>query len=76
MDEKQVVRKIMWDKRISQEEIAQKTGMTNQSAVSAKLRTNAMKVDALCGILSVMGYELVIRAKDGSEEYVVRGEGK
>lgn len=76
MDEKQVVRKIMWDKRISQEEIAQKTGMTNQSAVSAKLRTNAMKVDVLCDILRVMGYELVIRAKDGSEEYVVRGEEK
>ena len=66
------IRAILAQEGITQTELAKTLGYAQQSAVSGRLNTTRPSIDKIGEILSVLGYEMVIRKVEGGErEYVV-----
>lgn len=64
----EIVKELMSIRKWSQSKLAEETGFKRQSNITGILnRGSSMRVDNLQKMVEVMGCELVVRAKDGSE---------
>lgn len=73
MTAKELVKTLMVEKDVSNAEMANALGIT-QAALWDRLnpkKTNNMTIGKLNDMLSKLGYELVIREKDGNGEYTL-----
>ncbi len=72
MNEKEIVKIIMSEKGISQNQLAILANMKSQSNITGFLnRGNSIRVDTLNQMLSAMGCELIIRDTILEKEYKV-----
>lgn len=73
MTAKELVKTLMVKKDVSNAEMANALGIT-QAALWDRLnpkKTNNMTIGKLNDMLSKLGYELVVREKDGNGEYTL-----
>lgn len=73
MTAKELVKTLMVEKDMSNAEMANALGIT-QAALWDRLnpkKTNNMTIGKLNDMLSKLGYELVVREKDGKGEYTL-----
>lgn len=73
MTAKELVKTLMLEKDVSNAEMANALGIT-QAALWDRLnpkKTNNMTIGKLNDMLSKLGYELVVREKDGNGEYTL-----
>lgn len=73
MTAKELVKTLMVEKDVSNAEMANALGIT-QAALWDRLnpkKTNNMTIGKLNDMLSILGYELVVREKDGNGEYTL-----
>lgn len=73
MTAKELVKTLMVEKDVSNAEMANALGIT-QAALWDRLnpkKTNNMTIGKLNDMLSKLGYELVVREKDGNSEYTL-----
>ena len=73
MTAKELVKTLMVEKDVSNAEMANALGIT-QAALWDRLnpkKTNNMTIGKLNDMLSKLGYELVVREKDGDGEYTL-----
>ena len=73
MTAKELVKTLMVEKDVSNAEMANALGIT-QAALWDRLnpkKTNNMTIGKLNDMLSKLGYELVVRVKDGNGEYTL-----
>jgi len=73
MTAKELVKTLMMEKDVSNAEMANALGIT-QAALWDRLnpkKTNNMTIGKLNDMLSKLGYELVVREKDGNGEYTL-----
>lgn len=73
MTVKELVKTLMVEKDVSNAEMANALGIT-QAALWDRLnpkKTNNMTIGKLNDMLSKLGYELVVREKDGNGEYTL-----
>lgn len=73
MTAKELVKTLMVEKDVSNAEMANALGIT-QAALWDRLnpkKTNNMTIVKLNDMLSKLGYELVVREKDGNGEYTL-----
>lgn len=73
MTTKELVKTLMVEKDVSNAEMANALGIT-QAALWDRLnpkKTNNMTIGKLNDMLSKLGYELVVREKDGNGEYTL-----
>lgn len=73
MTAKELVKTLMVEKDVSNAEMANALGIT-QPALWDRLnpkKTNNMTIGKLNDMLSKLGYELVVREKDGNGEYTL-----
>lgn len=73
MTAKELVKSLMVEKDVSNAEMANALGIT-QAALWDRLnpkKTNNMTIGKLNDMLSKLGYELVVREKDGNGEYTL-----
>ena len=73
MTAKELVKTLMVEKDVSNAEMANAVGIT-QAALWDRLnpkKTNNMTIGKLNDMLSKLGYELVVREKDGNGEYTL-----
>lgn len=73
MTAKELVKTLMVEKDVSNAEMANALGIT-QAALWDRLnpkKTNNMTIGKLNDMLSRLGYELVVREKDGNGEYTL-----
>lgn len=73
MTAKELVKTLMVEKDVSNAEMANALGIT-QAALWDRLnpkKTNNMTIGKLNDMLSKLGYELVVRKKDGNGEYTL-----
>lgn len=73
MTAKELVKTLMVEKNVSNAEMANALGIT-QAALWDRLnpkKTNNMTIGKLNDMLSKLGYELVVREKDGNGEYTL-----
>lgn len=73
MTAKELVKTLMVEKDVSNSEMANALGIT-QAALWDRLnpkKTNNMTIGKLNDMLSKLGYELVVREKDGNGEYTL-----
>lgn len=73
MTAKELVKALMVEKDMSNAEMANALGIT-QAALWDRLnpkKTNNMTIGKLNDMLSKLGYELVVREKDGNGEYTL-----
>ena len=73
MTAKELVKTLMVEKDVSNAEMANALGIT-QAALWYRLnpkKTNNMTIGKLNDMLSKLGYELVVREKDGNGEYTL-----
>lgn len=73
MTAKELVKTLMVEKDVSNAEMANALGIT-QAALWDRLnpkKTNNMTIGKLNDMLTKLGYELVVREKDGNGEYTL-----
>lgn len=73
MTAKELVKTLMVEKDVSNAEMANALGIT-QAALWDRLnpkKTNNMTIGKLNDMLSKLGYELIVREKDGNGEYTL-----
>lgn len=73
MTAKELIKTLMVEKDVSNAEMANALGIT-QAALWDRLnpkKTNNMTIGKLNDMLSKLGYELVVREKDGNGEYTL-----
>lgn len=68
MDTKQAVKKILKNENTTQKELAKKLGYAYATGVSTLLAKNNPTVDKLIRILDAIGYEIVLRPKNGTNK--------
>jgi transcriptional regulator with XRE-family HTH domain len=66
MNEKQIVREAMKVRGLTQAMLADAAGLKNQSNVSEILRGQTMKTQTLVRLLDAMGFDLIIKDRNGS----------
>ena len=72
MDAKDAIRSAMKICGWSQERLAKECGMKRQSNVTGVLtRGTSLRVDTMLQMANAMGFELVLRDKRGTIEYVI-----
>ncbi len=69
MTEKEIIKTIMEDERITQAQLAEKAGFKRQSNVSELLRSNSIRVDNFVRLMTAMGYTVSVTKDD--KEYVL-----
>ena len=73
MTVKELVKKLMTDKNITNAEMANALGIT-QAALWDRLnpkKTNNMTMGKLSAMLSILGYDIVIKNPSTGEEYMI-----
>lgn len=73
MKDKDIVRNAMAKSGYTQVDLQKALNLKSQSSISTYLKSDSMKVDTFVKLLSVMGYEVTVRAKAAPEktEWVV-----
>lgn len=66
MNEKQIVREAMKVRGLTQAMLADAAGLKNQSNVSEILRGQTLKTQTLVKLLDAMGFDLIIKDRNGS----------
>lgn len=66
MNEKQIVREAMKVRGLTQAMLADAAGLKNQSNVSEILRGQTTKTQTLVRLLDAMGFDLIIKDRNGS----------
>jgi transcriptional regulator with XRE-family HTH domain len=66
MNEKQIVREAMKVRGLTQAMLADAAGMKGQSNVSEILRGQTLKTQTLVRLLDAMGFDLIIKDRNGS----------
>ncbi len=66
MNEKQIVREAMKVRGLTQAMLADAAGLKNQSNVSEILRGQTLKTQTLVRLLDAMGFDLIIKDRNGS----------
>lgn len=76
MTAKEIVREVIARSGIPQTALSKKLGYSNKTAVGAILnKNNSLRADVLCKWLEVLGFEIVIRRKDGKgKEWIMTAE--
>lgn len=60
----EVIRDVMSREGIMQKELAEMLGYSNASAITNRLNSTSISMERFVSILSVMGYEVIVRRKD------------
>ena len=69
MTSKEITKLLIKRKKISQDELARLCGMKSQSNVTGILnRYASMRVDTFEQMMDALGYEVIVRPKDGNGE--------
>ena len=76
MTGKEAMRYAIKEKRMTQQEIAEKAGYARQTNVSGVLRVENARVDSLVRILNACGYDLVMVDRNDSEKKFIIESGK
>ena len=76
MTGKEAMRYAIKEKRMTQQEIAEKAGYARQTNVSGVLRVENARVDSLVRILNACGYDLVMVDRSDSEKKFIIESGK
>ena len=79
MTAKEIIRKALSRSGMSQTSLSEKLGYSNKTAVGAILgKNNSLRTDVLFKWLDAMGFEIVIRKKNGnkSEEWTMTEESE
>ena len=76
MTGKEAMRYAIKEKRMTQQEIAEKAGYARQTNVSEILRVENARVDSLVRILNACGYDLVMVDRSDSEKRFIIESGK
>lgn len=71
MTPSELVKKMLYDRRMSQRDLALMLGYKSQGAVSNILNRNTMNLNTLSIILGLFNYEIVVRPVDNPKEEVV-----
>lgn len=72
MTGKEAIRYAMSEKRMTQQQTAEKAGYTRQSNVAEVLRSDNARVDSMIRILNACGYDVVmIDQADRSKQFVL-----
>lgn len=66
MNEKQIIREAMKVRGLTQAMLADAAGLKNQSNVSEILRGQTLKTQTLVRLLDAMGFDLIIKDRNGS----------
>ncbi len=59
----EAIKAAMRDKKVTQQELADRIGATSQSVIAQRLRVNNLSVDIVLEMLEAIGYELVVQEK-------------
>ena len=65
------IRKIMFDQGVSLLAMATALGKSKGNDISARLANDNMSCNKIVEMLDVLGYQLVVRPKDGDGEIVI-----
>lgn len=68
MKTKQAIKKILKQEHMTQKELSEKTGYARPSSLNTVLRANNPKIETLVNIMDALGYEVVLRPKNGSDK--------
>ena len=68
MNEKEVIRAAMEARGFNQTMLADAAGLKRQSNVSEMLRGKSLRVDNFALLLDALGFELVVKDKNGSNK--------
>jgi len=66
MNEKDVLRAAMSARGVSQAMLAEMAGLKRQSNISEILRGKSMRVDNLALLLDALGFDLIVKDRNGS----------
>lgn len=66
MNEKEIIRKAMEIRGINQTMLASMAGLKRQSNVSEMLRGKSLRVDNLVLLLNAMGFDVIVKDRNGS----------
>ncbi len=66
----EVLRDVMKEEAITQKELSDRLGYSNPSAITNRLNSTSISMERFVSILSVMGYEVVVRKnrESGSDD--------
>jgi len=68
MNEKEILREAMKARGINQTMLAEMAGLKRQSNVSEMLRSSTMRVDNLVKLLDAMGFDVIVKDRNGSNK--------
>ncbi len=69
MNDKDIVRAVMSEEKITQKELAKALGLVGQQSIGNMLsRQNSMRLDNFVKMLDAMGYQVVVKKKLGESE--------
>jgi transcriptional regulator with XRE-family HTH domain len=72
MTDKEVMRRAMHEKQVTQRELASLVGYVGQSGIGQMLKGNSgTRADVLEKVLSALGYEIIVRNKETTEEWLL-----
>ena len=68
MKTKQAIKKILKQEHMTQKVLSEKMGYARPSNLNTVLRANNPKIETLVNIMDALGYEVVLRPKNGSDK--------
>lgn len=69
------IRDILKNKKINQKDFASMLGLKSQSGVSSRLNDGVMRVSSLMEMADALGYDVVLKPKNGKgESYTITNE--
>ena len=69
MTDKEIIRTVMAEEKITQKELATALGMVGQQSIGNMLaRQNSIRLDNFVKIMDAMGYKVVVKKKLGESE--------
>lgn len=72
MKAQDVIRSVMKQSNVTQQELANRLNKSGPSTISMLLRNSNMRIDVMTKILDICGYDLVARSRDGvRQDYVI-----
>lgn len=69
----EIIKDIMYERRITQAALADRLGLSSQSRASDRVNRKNCTVKGLAALLEGLECELVVKAQDGTE-YVIRAD--
>ena len=68
MKTKKAIKKILKQEHMTQKVLSEKMGYARPSSLNTVLRANNPKIETLVNIIDALGYEVVLRPKNGSDK--------